>query len=177
MEELWRGSIARKGKEGAKPCDMELPAKATRWLHVSILEKLGKTSCQCTCLSESMVVDPLSTSRKMVMYQIPADIDEEPWRIVVKLQPQAVKAALAVHLLSLQPLSSTGNETEDKVVYTANSFQPNKSGRDAMMAYMDVCKQLYEKSQGKLMLDARWRHSGRLSRANCASPALQSTVV
>ena len=75
VEEIWRCSIGRKRKAGAKPSEAEIPAAQCRWLRLVELEKMSATTYQATATSPSFVVDPVGEEAN-VLYHVPAEVED-----------------------------------------------------------------------------------------------------
>ncbi|CAE6957706.1 unnamed protein product [Symbiodinium sp. CCMP2592] len=153
VEQVFRGSIGRKKRAGAKPAESMLPARQCVRLHILLLSKLSSTSYQATALSEAWVVDPFDEEAPL-LYQVPAEIVEDEWRVLIRLSPQAVTAALKIQGLDIQTGSDEHKPDSGQVWYTISSFAPTKSGKDNIERYMDCCRRMWEKLKGRPMLDS-----------------------
>ncbi|CAE7556842.1 unnamed protein product [Symbiodinium sp. CCMP2456] len=142
VEQVFRGSIGRKKRAAAKPAESVLPARQCVRLHILLLSKLlSSISYQATALSDAWIVDPFDEEAPL-LYQVPAEIVEDEWRVLVRLRPSAVAAALKIQGLAIQTGSDDQNPVSDKVWFTIGSFPPTKLGKDNVEQYMECCRRM-----------------------------------
>ena len=155
------GTTKQAGPGSSKPCPEAVPADWCSAVQVRLLEGPRIHKDQPTYLTTTLhrrlhlMPHNLESHSAQVLYEIPPSqytVKETDAALVVMLTAQAQEALESIQGLS--PSSSHAKEgSQTKANFTYDMFTPTASGKQAIVAYLEVMRKMYGHTTGKELVD------------------------